>query len=111
MTPCAVDVGEISPVELTKSARETTLRRLLPGVLGDFSGISVRGESMIFPLISFLEADVLYDAVCRMAADLLEMTTNLPLATGSSIFDALRIDGPILEMAKIELLFVNGPGG
>ena len=66
---------------------------------------------MIFPLISFLEADRLYDAVCRAAADLLEMTTNLPLATGSSIFDAIRIASPILELVKIELIFVNGPGG
>ena len=110
MTPCAFNVEEISPDELERSALETTSRRLMAAVLEDFAFIAMRGDPVLSPLLSFLGADILYDAVCRMAADLLEITTNAALTTESSIFDVPRIDGPIPELAKIELIFVNGVG-
>ena len=110
MEPREVETGGISPIELMRIAQETTFCRLLPCAMEDFSGIAVSGGSVIFPLISFLEADGIYDAVCQAAADVLMTTTSLPLATGPSIFDAISIDSPILRLAKIELIFVNGPG-
>ena len=43
-----------------------------------------------------------------MEADLNEITTDAPIAREFTIFDVLRIDAPILELAKIGPIFVNG---
>ena len=64
-------------------------------------------ESLLSPLLSFLEDVLFCDAARRAAAELLDVSTNAPLKTESRIFDLLHIDGPILKIANIELIFVN----
>ena len=108
MAPGAFDVEGISTNELERYAMEATTRRFLPEVSDDFPRISIRGGPRLFLMISFLEAAIFYDAVCRMVADLIGVTTTSSIMKLSSIFDVLRIDAPILEIAKIELIFVNG---